>query len=574
MGLSVGVLVAPTIGAVATLLVPRRRPTVAVAASVLSLIAAVLLVRDVLTRGSRTVTLGAEPLTAVLVVDGLSAALIMLSSVVTLASLLFAHGRLGGTDTPPTAYWGLSLVLLFGLHGLLLAGDLLTAYLMLEVVAVAGAVLVAFGGGRARLVAGTRYFYAELIASVTFLTGTALVWSVAGTVVIAELPGQLGGDLRGSVGLALLTVGLLLKVPVVPLHFWLPAAHTLAPSAVSPLLSGLVVKSAFVVLLRLWVIGAPELAASSVAPFVGLLGAVAVLWGGLHALRAVKVKVVVAYSTVAQLGLLLLAVPMVMAGSVEAWTGGVVHAVAHALPKAAVLLAVTLLAEQLGGDTIDDLAGAATRRPLATFAVGIAALSLIGLPPTGGFVAKWYLVVASITTGQWWWAATIVVGSLLTAAYLARLLQRCFVEPAAATGAAAEIAASPRLPAARHRPIPRANGVRRPSPVPAPAAAAAVGASAPRTATSGVDTSAVTPAVATTTPSSSASTSRQAVSTAGVAAATDASAADDASAPAGVRRGELLALGLATTGLLLGLYPNGLLALLELGAPLGGLGHG
>jgi multicomponent Na+:H+ antiporter subunit D len=315
---------------------------------------------------------------------------------------------------------------------------------------------------------------------VTFLVGTALVWWVAGTVVIAELPGQLTGSTTGRVALALLTVGLLLKVPVVPLHFWLPAAHTLAPSAVSPLLSALVVKSAFVVLLRLWITGVPELAAAAVAPLVGALGAVAIVWGGLAALRATQVKVVVAYSTVAQLGLLLLAVPMAVDGSAEAWVGGVVHAVAHALPKAALLMAVAVLAHHLGGDTVDHLAGAATRRPLAAFAVGIAAVSLIGLPPTGGFIAKWYLVVASITTGQWWWAATIVVGSLLTAAYLARLLQRSFAT------------------------------------VPG-------GASAVR--------------------------------------------------PRG-RAADVVALTLASTGLLLGLYPNAVLRLLEVGAPLGGVAYG
>lgn len=481
MGLTVSLLALPALGALATLLVPRhRRPAVAAVATAATLVAGLIQVRVILADGVQTVMLGTDRLMAVLAADGLAVGLAVLSGAVFLATSGFATAARGTGDRPLASYWPLSLVLLAGLNGLFLAGDLFTAYLMLEVVAVAGAVLVAFGGGRARLVAGTRYFYAELVASVTFLVGTALVWSVAGTVVIAELPGQLTASPTGRVALALLTLGLLLKVPVVPLHFWLPAAHTLAPSAVSPLLSGLVVKSAFVVLLRLWVTGAPELTGAVVAGFVGALGAVAVLWGGLSALRATKVKVVVAYSTVAQLGLLLLAVPMVMAGSAEAWVGGVVHAVAHALPKAALLMAVAILAHHLGADTVDRLQGAAVRRPLATFAVGIAAVSLIGLPPTGGFVAKWYLVVASIDTGQWWWAATIVLGSLLTAAYLARLLQRGF--------AAVPSHASPARPRGRSA--------------------------------------------------------------------------------------DVIALALASAGLVLGLYPNGLLRLLEVGAPLGGVAHG
>jgi multicomponent Na+:H+ antiporter subunit D len=480
MGLTLSLLALPAFGAIVTLLTPRHRPALATAITAATLVAGLAQARAILADGAQTLVVGTERLAAVLVADGLAVGLVVLSSTVLLATTGFAHAQRATLGAPLASYWPLSLVLLAGLHGLFLAGDLFTAYLMLEVVAVAGAVLVAFGGGRARLVAGTRYFYAELVASVTFLVGTALLWSVAGTVVIAELPGQLTGSTTGRLALALLTVGLLLKVPVVPLHFWLPAAHTLAPSAVSPLLSALVVKSAFVVLLRLWLTGAPELTATAVAPLVGALGAVAIVWGGLAALRATTVKVVVAYSTVAQLGLLLLAVPMAVDGSAEAWIGGVAHAVAHALPKAALLMAVAVLAHHLGGDTVDHLAGAATRRPLAAFAVGIAAVSLIGLPPTGGFIAKWYLVVASISTGQWWWAATIVVGSLLTAAYLARLLQHSF-------------------------------------------------ATVPGDAT--------------------------------------------AVRPRG-RTADVVALTLAATGLLLGLYPNAVLRLLEVGAPLGGVAHG
>jgi multicomponent Na+:H+ antiporter subunit D len=471
----------------------RWRPLVAVATTTATLVAAVLIARRVVDGGRTELLLGGpERALGVLVADGLSSGLILLSATIALATAVFAllDRRSGGVRP---SYWPLSSALLTGLHGLFLAGDLLTAYLMLELVAVSGAAMVAWGGSRQQLVAGTRYFYAELMASVTFLVGTVLVWSAAGTVVIADLGGgQVGDGVTGRLGFALITVGLLLKVPVVPLHFWLPAAHALAPSAVSPLLSALVVKSAFVVLLRVWVSGVPELATSSFAQLLGAFGAVAVIWGGLAALRAQRVKELIAYSTVAQLGLLLVAVPMIVTGSAEAWIGGVLHAIAHALPKAAVLLAVGLLARSLGGDTVDRFAGAAVHRPLATFVLGVAGLSLVGLPPTGGFVAKWHLIVASITTGQWWWAATIVIGSLLTAAYMARLLQRCFMDPTAAAG----------------------------TPDPAGTVDTAVRVRVERRGT------------------------------------------------------DVVAFGLASSGLLLGLYPNALLGLLGVGAPLEVMAHG
>ena len=484
MALTLAVIVLPLMGAgITALLAARWRAAAVLAAATATLAAAVGLAGGVLEGGRAELLLpGPGSLVGVLIADGLSSGLVLVSTTVTLGTAGFALLHRAGPGGLRPAFWPLSLALLAGLHGLFLAGDLLTAYLMLELVAVAGAAMVAWSGGRDRLAAGTRYFYAELVASVTFLVGTASVWSAAGTVVIAELPGQLGGSATGRLGLGLLTLGLLLKVPVVPLHFWLPAAHTLAPSAASPLLSALVVKSAFVVLLRLWASGVPELATTALAQLLGTLGATAVVWGGVTALRAERVKQVIAYSTVAQLGLLLVAVPMVMAGSAEAWVGGVFHAIAHALPKAAVLMAVALLAVSMGADTVDRLDGAAVRRPLAAFTVGVGGLSLIGLPPTGGFVAKWYLMVASITTGQWWWAVTIVIGSLLTAAYLARLLQRCF-------GSASTTGTTAPLPTER-------------------------------------------------------------------------------------RGTDVVALGLASSALLLGLYPNRLLGLLEVGAPLGAITHG
>ncbi len=378
----------------------------------------------------------AEPLTVrtpapagaefVLVADGLAVSMVLMTAAVGVFAGAFAATQRGDARAGHPGYWPLWLVLWAGLHTLFLAGDLFTVYLMLELIGIAGAALVILGGGARTLVAGARYFYAELVASVTFLLGIALVWDAAGTVVLAALPAELAAAPAGRWGLAVMTAGLLLKVPLVPLAFWLPAAHTLAPSTVSPILSAVVVKTAFAVLVRLWFDALPGAAPPSAAQLLGVLGAAAVLWGSLNALRAQQLKLLIAHSTVAQLGLLFLLPPLVMAGAADAWTGGILHAIAHALPKAAMLMVAVLLTRTAGGETVAELAGSATRRPVAVFAFGIAAVSLVGLPPTGGFVAKWYLLVASVETGQWWWVPVIVVGSLLTAAYLMRVVKRAF----------------------------------------------------------------------------------------------------------------------------------------------------
>jgi multicomponent Na+:H+ antiporter subunit D len=139
----------------------------------------------------------------------------------------------------------------------------------------------------------------------------------------------------------------------------------------------------------------------------------------LQALRQGSIKRVIAYSTVAQLGYL----PMLMVlPRSEAWLGASYHAMSHGLAKAALFLAAGNLIAVYGNDRIRSIGGAGRRMATNTLAIGMASISLIGLPPSGGFVAKWWLIQAALASGQWWWAVALLIGSLLAAAYLLRLL--------------------------------------------------------------------------------------------------------------------------------------------------------
>ncbi len=450
------VLVVPVVGALVTALVggPARWLAGVLAAAVGTL-GALQVAGATLVAGAGVSLLLHGPLgiEVVLVVDGLGAAMLAMAAVVVLGVTGFAAAEdHRAPDRRHAAYWPLVLALWWGLNVLFLAGDLLTLYLMLELVGACGALLVTLRGGVGSLLAGARYFYAELAASTTMLAGLALVWSQAGTLVLADLDASLLQGGPGPVGLAAITVGLLLKVPLAPLHLWLTPAHSLAPSAVSPLLSAVMVKVAFVVLLRIWVQALPGALGPAPAQLLGALGAFAVLWGSLLALRATGLKQLIAASTVAQLGLLFLLFPLVVAGAVDGWSGGVFLAVAHAPAKAAMLMAAATVvdsARRAGvatpivagagsappgpeGDAtswpvLEGLRGSAARRPTAVLAFGVAGLAMVGLPPSGGFVGKWYLLLGSVRAGQWWWVAVVVVGTLLTAAYLMR-----FVRPAMA----------------------------------------------------------------------------------------------------------------------------------------------
>jgi formate hydrogenlyase subunit 3/multisubunit Na+/H+ antiporter MnhD subunit len=149
------------------------------------------------------------------------------------------------------------------------------------------------------------------------------------------------------------------------------------------------------------------------------------VFGSALALRQARLKMLIAYSTVAQLGYLFLMFPLAAgpgAAQLGAWAGGLLQAISHACAKAAMFMAAGLIAKALGHDRIAGLGGVARALPMTMLAFGLGGLSLMGLPPSGGFTAKWLLLAAAIETGQWWWALVILAGGLLTGGYLYRVL--------------------------------------------------------------------------------------------------------------------------------------------------------
>jgi formate hydrogenlyase subunit 3/multisubunit Na+/H+ antiporter MnhD subunit len=230
--------------------------------------------------------------------------------------------------------------------------------------------------------------------------------------------------------------GLILKSALLPFHFWLPPAHSNAPAPVSAILSALVVKASFFLLLRIWFVVFSGLTQGQTGRlagiFIGCLGATAILWGSLQAIRQIRLKRMIAYSTVGQLGYLfllfaLVASPDAANRSSMAWTGTVFHAVSHCLAKAGLFLGAGCLVLAMGTDDLKAMRNIAGRLPVLTFSLGVIGMSLMGLPPSAGFVAKWMLLRASLAAGQWWWAVVITLGGLLTAAYVFKILSYTFV---------------------------------------------------------------------------------------------------------------------------------------------------
>jgi formate hydrogenlyase subunit 3/multisubunit Na+/H+ antiporter MnhD subunit len=227
-----------------------------------------------------------------------------------------------------------------------------------------------------------------------------------------------------------MSVGLLLKTALFPLHFWLPPAHANALAPVSAILSALVVKGSFYLLFRFWFDIFPSIITTSALNVMGTLGAIAILWGAIQAIRQQRLKLMVAYSTVSQLGYLFIAFPLVRIDSnPHLWSIVIFMALAHACAKSAMFMATGTVFLHVGHDRIKDLSGIRSRLPVTVFAYGIAGVSLMGLPPSGGFIGKWYLLTSSLASSQWWWALVVMTGSLMASIYVFRVMSRFFVIP-------------------------------------------------------------------------------------------------------------------------------------------------
>ena len=393
----------------------------------------------------------APPLGIALQADMLSAAMLVATAIVTSGAGLYALADFGPPREPnggrqTLGFWVSLLGAWAALNLAFVGRDLFNLYVALELLTFAAVPLVCLDGRAPTLQAALRYLLYALVGSVLYLLGAVLLYGAYGTLDMDLLAAAVRPEPAAWVAAALMTAGLLAKTALFPLHLWLPPAHAGAPPAASAVLSALVVKGSFFIALRLWFDALPAVATEVAMQFIGLLGAGAILYGSTLALRQSRLKLLVAYSTVAQIGYLFLVFPLAFDASTgrlaagTALTGGLLQAVSHAFAKAAMFMSAGLIAVALGHDRIAGLGGLAKARPVSLLAFALAGVSLVGLPPSGGFAAKWLLLSAAVATGQWWWAVVIVLGGLLTGAYLVLVLMRAMEARSEATAPLRHIA--------------------------------------------------------------------------------------------------------------------------------------
>jgi multicomponent Na+:H+ antiporter subunit D len=387
------VILLPLLAAVGAAATPRASAIWGLTATILTAVLALWLALDMLQNGARDVAIGGwvAPLGIVFVADGLAVLMLLMTSGVGIAVALQAiswgvwpSSRISEKAVSlRSGFWPLWLATLGAMNALFLSGDLFNIYVAFE-----------------------------------------MAYGAIGRVDLEAVP-MLAETVAGRIALALVIAGLAVKAALFPLHFWMPAAHSSAAPVASALLSALVVKGALYVILRISIEGGAGMDALRFA--IAVMGAGAMLWGAWGALRATRLKLLVAQSTVAQIGLIALAIGVAGDNLQQngLWKATALLMLSHALAKAAMFIAVGRIAEDLGHDRISGLNRKELRPGAAEFAFAIASVSLIGLPPTAGFIGKWILIDGLIARDAWIWVALILIGTALSAAYLARVVSRC-----------------------------------------------------------------------------------------------------------------------------------------------------
>jgi multicomponent Na+:H+ antiporter subunit D len=429
----------PLIGAAAAALAPSSRWAwmISVGASVFAVWMALGVVGETARRGIVDYFIGgfAPPAGIALRIDGLGAMMALLISFVGAAVALYSGHALRAEvrDRKHTLFQAGFLLCLAGLLGLVSTGDAFNAFVFLEVSSIGTYALVALGERRDRraLPAAFNYLIMGTIGATFFVIGIGFLYAATGTLNMADMAvrlAPLSENRTVQAGFAFVFVGLGLKAAMFPLHGWLPGAYGYAPSAIAAFLSATATKAALYLMARFaFTVFEPDDA--FVRGFLlwvaAPLAATAAIVCSLQAVFEKDVRRILAFSSVAQVGYILLGLSI---GTIVGASAGLMHLLAHALMKGALFMAVGAAALSVNARTLEDFAGAAREAPWTMAAFTVSAASLMGVPLTFGFLTKWRLIEAALAQQQVWVVAVIAVSSLLALVYVGRMLEAIFLK--------------------------------------------------------------------------------------------------------------------------------------------------
>ena len=432
------VVLVPLMAAALTLVLGRRaRPQRIVAALALTTVLAIsiVLLIGVDQQGAVVVEAGnwPTPFGIVLVVDRLAALMLVVSSIVLLAVLVFSIGQGladGDDETPVSIYYPTYLILTTGVMVAFVAGDLFNLYVGFEILLVASYVLITLGGTQARIRAGVTYVIVSLLSSILFLSAIGMIYGALGTVNLAQIADRMS-ELPIEVQIVLhvmLLVAFGIKAAVFPLSFWLPDSYPSAPAPVTAAFAGLLTKIGVYAIIRTETVIFPSPELNPALMVVALLTMVV---GALGAVAQADIKRILSFTLVSHIGYMILGVAL---GTVAGTAAAIYYIVHHIVVQTTLFLAAGLVEREAGSTSITRIGGLLASAPLVATLFFIPALSLGGIPPFSGFIGKLGLFEATAEQGDA--LAYVLIGagalvSLLTLYALVRVWNLAFWRPAA-----------------------------------------------------------------------------------------------------------------------------------------------
>ena len=427
----------PLIGACAAALSPGGRSgwMISVIAAAFTLWMSLAVASNVAREGVVLYVIGGfqPPLGITLRIDALGSMMALLVSSMGLIGAVYSGHALASEVRAEThtLFQSGYLLCVAGFLGLVSTGDAFNAFVFLEVSSIGTYALVAAGEQRDRraLPAAFNYLIMGTIGATFYVVGIGFLYGATGTLNMVDMAARLatqGDNAAVQAGFAFIVVGLGIKAAIFPLHGWLPGAYAGAPSLISVFLAATATKTAIYLIARFTfdVFPAASAFGQTFIHFVlAPLAAVAVIVCSLQAIFEKEVRRMLAFSSVAQVGLIMLGLTL---ANVAGASAALFYILAHALIKAALFMALGALAISIRARTLDEFAGVARDAPWSAAAFGIGAASLAGLPLTMGFLAKWKLVQAALEAGAVWMVVVIAAGSALTLVYGWRIVEALF----------------------------------------------------------------------------------------------------------------------------------------------------
>ncbi len=425
-------LVTPLVGAIAALLFAkhnRLQRYIGVLSGLIAWLSSTVLLVQIHDIGVQTYKLGgwSPPYGIVLVADALGGLFAFMVTTIMVGGLLYTLDSRDKCMTYP-AFVPLFLLMEVGLTGAMLTGDLFTLFVFMELMVLASVSLTAISDDLYGLEAALKYILLSSMGTLFLLLGIAAMYATLGTLNMADMARILLTGERPFLAPAsalMLLCAFLLKSAVFPFHFWQPDFHTTAPTPVSAMLSSIVVKVGVYGMIRLvtllFIVEAPLL-----ERWLGLLGIIGILFGSLGALRTRNAKRMLAYSTFAQIGFILVGIGW---GEPLALVGAIVYAFNHAFIKSSLLMLMGVVASYTKVKTANfaDIKGIGGKLPAPTgWLVLAGGLSLAGVPPMNGFISKLALIQGGVHKQDWLNLILMVAAGILTLMYMIRAWQSIF----------------------------------------------------------------------------------------------------------------------------------------------------